>query len=216
MPAQWFMRGDGKVFGPLDSAKLKSLVAEGKINKTTEIAQSSNGPWHSAGNVKGLFPADAGSPPTAPAGMVTALPADTSSIPTRQPKPWFRRWWATFVLFPFLALMGCGIVIQLTVPKETLDRWEAEAQERRQKRAEQQAQKPANSNSKDTKTPPGFTMGFMTGAMAARDGARKPSADDLDAIARRSATQNEIAESERGAWIANFKTAFWMGWRKGQ
>jgi len=208
MPVQWFVRGGGKVVGPLDSAKLKSLVAEGKINKATEIAQSSDGPWHNAGNVKGLFPSDGGSPSPAPAGTVAVSPADTSSIPTHQPKPWFRRWWATFVLFPFLAVMGCGIVIQLTVPKETLDRWKAEAEERRQKREEQQAQK--------TKTPPGFTMGFMTGAIAARDGARKPSSDDLDAIARRSATQNEIAESERGAWIANFKTAFWMGWRKGQ
>ena len=215
MPVQWFVRGGGKVFGPLDSAKLKSLVAEGKIQKATEIAQSSNGPWHSAGNVKGLFAAAAVPPSPLP------LPIDAAVIPsqeatpskTLQLRPWYRRWWATFVLFPFLAFMGCGIVIQLTVPKETLDRWKARAEEHRQKQAVAPSQK---NGTKGDKSPPGFTMGFLTGAMAARGGARKPSADEVDAMARRSATENTVAERERGAWIANFETAFWMGWRKGQ
>lgn len=212
MPGQWFVRGGGKVFGPFDSAKLKSLVAEGKIHKGTELAQSSSGPWRNAGNVKGLFAAAVLPPP---------LPIDVAAIPSQeatpsnalQPRPWFRRWWATFILFPFLAFMGCGIVIQLTVPRETLDRWKAEAEERRQKQAAAPSQK---SGTKGDKSPPGFTMGFLTGAMAARDGARKPSADEVDAVARRSATENTVADRERGAWIANFKTAFWMGWRKGQ
>jgi hypothetical protein len=213
MSAQWFVRAGGKVFGPFDSARLKSLVAEGKINKVTEIAQSSNGPWGSAGNVKGLFAGPAASPPPAPIDAAVIPSEEGTPRKTLKPRPWYRRRWATFVLFPFLAFMACGILIQLTVPKETLDRWKAEAEERRQKQAAAPSQK---NGTKGDKTPPGFTMGFLTGAMAARDGARKPSADEVDAMARRSATENTVAERERGAWIANFKTAFWMGWRKGQ
>lgn len=53
---QWFVRGGGKVYGPLDSPRVKQLVADGKIDQRTEVAQSAAGPWHPAGNVKGLFP----------------------------------------------------------------------------------------------------------------------------------------------------------------
>ena len=108
--------------------------------------------------------------------------------------------------------MALGVVIQVTVPKETLERWEAEREQRREKRA---AEKAAESGS-SSKHPPGFTMGFMTGAMSAREGARKPSAAELDAIARRAATQNKTPDNKRGVWIDNFKTAFWMGWRRGR
>lgn len=215
MASQWFVRSGGKVNGPLDSAKLKALVSAGKINRDTEVSQANNGPWHPAGSVRGLFSAESSTttPNQGPPASPPPPPAGPRTPP--QSKRWYRRWWATFVLFPFLGFLTLGTVIQLTVPKETLDQWKAEAEERRQKRAEEggaaTAKSPTGKN-----TPPGFTMGFMTGALSARDGARKPSADDLDAIARRSATQNNVAENERSAWIGNFKTAFWMGWRKGQ
>jgi len=66
MAASWFIRGGGKVYGPLDSAKLKQLVAEGKINESTEIAQSQAGPWLPASRVRGLFDAPAQTPSPVP------------------------------------------------------------------------------------------------------------------------------------------------------
>ena len=66
MASSWFVRGGGKVYGPLDSAKLKQLVVEGKINESTEIAQSQAGPWLPASRVRGLFDAPAYTPPPAP------------------------------------------------------------------------------------------------------------------------------------------------------
>jgi hypothetical protein len=55
MKARWFIRGDGKVYGPLDDMRLRSLVAEGKIDESTEVAVDARGPWHAAGRVRGLF-----------------------------------------------------------------------------------------------------------------------------------------------------------------
>jgi hypothetical protein len=55
MAASWFVRGGGKVYGPLDAAKLKQLAVEGKINDATEVAQNFSGPWYPASKVKGLF-----------------------------------------------------------------------------------------------------------------------------------------------------------------
>lgn len=55
MATPWFIRGNGKVYGPLDSAQLQQLVAQGKIDQTTEVAQNQNGPWVAASKVKGLF-----------------------------------------------------------------------------------------------------------------------------------------------------------------
>jgi hypothetical protein len=202
MASEWFVRGGGKVYGPLDPSKLKQLAADGKIGPQTEVAKAASGPWHPASKVGGLFavatPSVSPPPP---------LPAEAaSSPPTRR---WYRRWWAVFLLYPFLAFMGCGIVIQLVVPKETLDRWKAEAEENSRKRAEQRGK-----DSKDIH--PGFTAGFMTGALAARNGATKPSSAQLNAIARRAATEANVAEKDRSYWIYQFELAFPMGWRKGQ
>ena len=55
MASIWFVRGGGKVYGPLDSAKLKQLAAAGKIVANTDVAQSQDGPWFAAGKVKGLI-----------------------------------------------------------------------------------------------------------------------------------------------------------------
>ena len=76
MASIWFVRGGGKVYGPLDSGKLKQLVADGKIDQTTEVAQNQNGPWVPAGKVKGLFvqppiPANPAPPPSAAAARAT-------------------------------------------------------------------------------------------------------------------------------------------------
>lgn len=74
MAASWFVRGGGKVYGPLDSARLKQLVAEGKINEATEVAQNQAGPWHPAGKVRGLFDAAPVTPAYAPAPQTYAAP----------------------------------------------------------------------------------------------------------------------------------------------
>jgi hypothetical protein len=74
MAASWFVRGGGKVYGPLDSAKLKQLVAEGKINETTEVAQNQAGPWYPAGKVRGLFETTPVTPASAPAPQTYAAP----------------------------------------------------------------------------------------------------------------------------------------------
>jgi hypothetical protein len=55
MKARWFIRGGGKVYGPLDDTRLRSLVAERKIDESTEVAVDARGPWHAAGRVRGLF-----------------------------------------------------------------------------------------------------------------------------------------------------------------
>jgi hypothetical protein len=69
MPSSWFVRGNGQVFGPLDDQRLVKLAAEGKIDATTEIAQTQNGPWYPAGKVKGLKFTAAQPKPDAAAGQ---------------------------------------------------------------------------------------------------------------------------------------------------
>lgn len=67
MAQTWFVRGGGKVYGPLDAARLKQLVADRKMNEATEVSQNHSGPWYPAGKIRGLFaqPA-ASSTPNAP------------------------------------------------------------------------------------------------------------------------------------------------------
>jgi membrane protein YdbS with pleckstrin-like domain len=86
MSQSWFVRGGGKVYGPLDSAKLKQLVATGKIDQTTEVAQQHNGPWVPAGRVKGLFV----QPPVTPTSVPpqpTAAVAPLAPAPKDPPAP---------------------------------------------------------------------------------------------------------------------------------
>ena len=72
MASVWFVRGGGKVYGPLDSAKLKKIVADGKIDQTTEIAQNQAGPWFAAGKVQGLFAASDATPRPLPMSAAIA------------------------------------------------------------------------------------------------------------------------------------------------
>jgi hypothetical protein len=89
MAALWFVRGGGKVYGPLDSARLKQLAAEGKINEGTDVAQNQSGPWYPAGKVRGLFdanaaPAPAYVPAVAPIAY-TPPPAYAAPQPAQEP-----------------------------------------------------------------------------------------------------------------------------------
>ena len=72
MASIWFVRGGGKVYGPLDSGKLKQLVSDGKIDQTTEIAQNQAGPWFAAGKVQGLFAASDATPRPLPMSAAIA------------------------------------------------------------------------------------------------------------------------------------------------
>lgn len=75
MPATWFVRGGGKVYGPLDAAQLKRLAVEGEIDQRTEVARNAGGPWHCAGNVRGLF--------AAPESIASNPPPAAETIPAK-------------------------------------------------------------------------------------------------------------------------------------
>lgn len=86
MANSWFVRGGGKVYGPLDSSKLKKLVAAGKIDQTTEISQDQNGPWVSAGKIKGLFVQPPIPATPAPAVIAATVPVANATL-SAAPKP---------------------------------------------------------------------------------------------------------------------------------
>lgn len=57
MSKDWFVRRSGKVAGPFSSSKLKDLIANGQVNESDEVSQSSEGPWQVASKLKGIsFP----------------------------------------------------------------------------------------------------------------------------------------------------------------
>lgn len=56
MVKEWFVRRGEKIVGPLTGAKLKELGQAKRIAPTDQVGNSSNGPWSTASNVKGLFP----------------------------------------------------------------------------------------------------------------------------------------------------------------
>jgi hypothetical protein len=217
---QWFVRGGGKVYGPLDAARLKQLASEGKVDRKTDIATNAAGPWQPAGNVKGLFPqastneADKAATPPAPVAAAIA----TSAKPR-----WYRQWWAIFVVYPILALFGCGVVIQLTVPKETLDRWKAEADERGRKQAEKRAAEKTTSAKVTMARARGEDAGHQAGFLWARVGKRKPERSVLEAAAAleaekaipsNTALNNSGSDAERQAYARGYSRTFSEGYDK--
>ena len=52
MASHWFVRGGGKVYGPVDDAQLRRVVAERKKDTATEVAMQASGPWHPARQVR--------------------------------------------------------------------------------------------------------------------------------------------------------------------
>lgn len=60
---------------------------------------------------------------------------------------------------------------------------------------------------------PVFKDGFTVGFMMARTGAKKPSAADVDAMARQSAFRAG-SKGELG-YKMQWKNGFWMGWNQG-
>jgi hypothetical protein len=218
--ATWFVRGGGKVYGPLDSARLKQLVIDGKIDESTEVAQAAAGPWYPAGSVKGLFPQSAigqnisHSPPPSP------VAATSAAVPKRG---WYRRWWAIFLVYPFLAFVGCGVVIQLTVPKETLAKWRVEADERNRKRADKQAADRVNIAKTPAARARGEEAGHQAGFLWAKVGKRKPERVVLEAAAALEAEKaipsnkalvGSGSDEERLAYARGYAAAFSVGYDK--
>ena len=64
MANEWYVQHGGKQYGPMTSANLKKLAAEGKISPNTTVRLGSEGTWVPAARVQGLFAA--GQPAAAP------------------------------------------------------------------------------------------------------------------------------------------------------
>lgn len=225
MGAVWFVRGGGKVYGPLDSARLKQLVVDGKIDQRTEVAQSADGPWHPAGNVKGLFLPPVVPPPVTNQASLSTVEsaAVTTETAARSKRSWYTRWWIVFVLYPLLAFMGCGVVIQLVVPKETRARWEAEAEERSRKQAEKSAADKLDGARAALARTRGEDAGHQAGFLWAKVGKRKPERIVIDAAAALEAEKaipsntalvGSGSDAERKAYARGYSSGFTTGYDK--
>lgn len=56
MGQSWYVKRDNKIVGPFTSAKMRELVANGKVTPKTRVRLGKNGKWGTASTVKGLFP----------------------------------------------------------------------------------------------------------------------------------------------------------------
>ena len=54
MPKVWFLKQNGKVFGPMPAEKLKAAAVAGKISGKDEVANEKTGPWQPVSKMKGL------------------------------------------------------------------------------------------------------------------------------------------------------------------
>ena len=249
MASKWFVRVGEKVYGPIDAAKLKQLVADGKINQQTDVAQNNAGPWVPAEKVKGLFPISISMPPLPVAQRASNPPAPkhapvaSAEVPagarqsTSKPNSpesfghWYRRtvgrwnialqiaawlsggyvfiplWWAFSGNLPLIKIgkwagiafagMLVVLIIMMYLDPEGMKKIREE-----------------NAKGSKTENDPSFLHGFTTGFAMAKGGAVKPNSDQVDALARRAA--NELGDSGGVNFIKqNWKTAFWLGWNKG-
>lgn len=79
MSTQWYVRSRDAVHGPFDSVTMRKFVAGGKIVRETPVAQSSQGPWYRASQIRGLLSESTGhQPPTKPSAQSTPSPSDDS------------------------------------------------------------------------------------------------------------------------------------------
>jgi preprotein translocase subunit Sss1 len=101
----------------------------------------------------------------------------------------------------FVGLMVLGFLIQVVDPEGVKRR----AEERKNR-------KPAKKAS--VADQPGFTMGFLEGGLRKTKGFKKPTSDELDALARKAAYENGVDEGKRSAFVGTYKDAFWHGWSR--
>ena len=101
----------------------------------------------------------------------------------------------------FVGLTALGFLIQVVDPEGVNRRAE-----------ERKNSKPAKKAS--VADQPGFTAGFLEGGLRKSKGFKKPSADDVDALARKAASDNGVEEGKRSAFVGTYKDAFWHGWSR--
>jgi hypothetical protein len=113
--------------------------------------------------------------------------------------------WAGVVLAVMFVL---GVVIQVVDPEGTKRRRE-ESEQRAAERAEKRQAAKAKSSS-----PSGATIaGGLAAIDLANAGGLKPNAEQVNALARRSATQMEVPQDERSRFVREFTHGFWVGWK---
>jgi hypothetical protein len=75
------------------------------------------------------------------------------------------------------------------------------------------AEEAAAQKEKDKK-PSGATIaGGIVAIEMARDGAIKPDAAQVEALARRAATEHEVPQGNRSRYVSDFEFGFWQGWK---
>lgn len=75
----WFCRVDGQIFGPLKSAEVREMSAQGLIRPDTETRNGAGGQWQPLGEIQGLVsPVDASG--------VIEVPDDGEPKPVQKPR----------------------------------------------------------------------------------------------------------------------------------
>ena len=89
MSTRFYARISGKVYGPLDGAKLKRLAAAGKLTRDDAISKDGKTAWTPAGNVRGLFPPAELLPAVdqRPRPIETVIPREPSEVAPAVPPP---------------------------------------------------------------------------------------------------------------------------------
>jgi hypothetical protein len=115
----WYIRIMGEVQGPLTNEQLKARAEAKRIDKATEVAADSRGPWFAAGDVRNLFAA----PPPLPAEA--ARQQQTSQAAGLSPRRVSRLALASFILgcvsyacyafFGWLGLLGFLVGMLLAI-----------------------------------------------------------------------------------------------------
>ena len=77
---QWFVKKDGKSYGPFTTEQVKQFANAKKLLPDHELGQSQNGPWSLASKAKGLFPSEQPKEDLPGAKIAASAMALTSSV----------------------------------------------------------------------------------------------------------------------------------------
>ena len=117
MSEQWYVRVDGKEYGPYTTQQLKTYAAEGHVSRASEV-RSGEGPWCLATKVKGMFPAEdveLRPPPPASAqraaNATTPGPVESEVVLYLDSPSMFRNHPIGFLLCVVLCAGGVGLII---------------------------------------------------------------------------------------------------------
>jgi hypothetical protein len=95
------------------------------------------------------------------------------------------------------------------------EKWkELDAKVEADRSARKEAAKKAAAQKENDKKPSGATIaGGIAAIDLANAGGLKPSAEQVNALARRSATQMDVPQEERSKFVREFTHGFWVGWK---